>query len=568
MHTIPPTPDQWGTLTAAAPDGELTEPQREQPSRPASGDLVNGDISRENWGVPVQGLTRADPDGIVQLVACRDGSVILHLTCAGTQGRVRLNISRAAQLSTGIWEAAGVSQQLTRRLGDDQPPPPRPPRLPTRSGEPASNLVTAPPPSGTTPGRRLRGVGGGPTSVNEGAAMDTEEARTIGWRLRRIRDSRDKSLRVIAGLAAMSSSTLHRIEHGQRAVTLSEIVALANALEIAPSELTRLPVPAPANGHTDSTTEAVRLALDAIDADCLDGLVLPAAMLRDQVARIHAQRRACQFAEVATDLPTLIRNLHTTLATGTDHGELLDLAVYLHVHVTRLWLFRVAAPDDLVRRTVFLARRLARERDEVTTLGVAGVGVADALLHGGAFELGRAVLDSLTLPPATADTAGLVCQLTMCHAHAAVLDGRPGDVAAPLDAATELAERFGTTGDADSLGFDHSPAEVGIRRVWLALEAGEADQAVSIAQDVHPERHPFPSGRAHYWMHYGRALAQLRGRRDDAVRALRTAEDIFPIKVRRDPLVREVIATLLPGTRRDAIGTELRRMAHRAGLPT
>jgi transcriptional regulator with XRE-family HTH domain len=547
MHTIPPAPDQLG--------------QREQPGRPAG-----GDISRENWGVPVQGLTHTDPDGIVQLVACRDGSVILHLTCAGTQGRVRLNVSRAAQLSTGIWEAAGVSQQLTRHPADHRSPPRQ---LPTRSGEPASNLVAAPSPSRPTPGRRPRGVGGGPTPANEGAAMDAEEARTIGWRLRRIRHARSKSLRVIAELAGMSSSTLHRIEHGQRAVTLSEIVALANALEIAPSELTRLPVPAPANGHTDSTTEVVRLTLDAIDADRPDGLVLPVAVLRDQVARIHAQRRACQFAEVATDLPGLIRNLHTTLATGANHDELLDLAVYLHVHVTRLWLFRVSAPDDLIRRTVFLAHRLAQQRDEVTTLGIAGFGVADTLLSGGAFELGRDVLDSLTVPPATADTAGLVCQLTMCHAQAAVLDGRPGDVATPMDAAAELAERFGTTGDADdSLGCDYTPAEVGTRRMWLALEAREPDQAVSIARDGHLAGHPFLSGRAHYWMHYGRALAQLRGRRDDAVRALRTAEDIFPIKVRRDPLVRDTIAILLPGARRDAIGTELRRMAHRVGLPT
>ena len=534
---------------------------------PDGSNLVNGDISRENWAVPVQGLTRANPDGMARMVACRNGSVTLHLTCADTQDSIRLNISRAAQLSTGIWEAAGVSQQLTRHLDDDRSPPPRPPRLPTRSREPASSLVTAPPPRRTAPGRRPRGIGGGPALVNEGAAMDAEDARTIGWRLRRIRDSRGKSLRVIAGLAGMSASTLHRIEHGQRAVTLSEIVALANALEIAPSELTKLPVPAPANGHTDSTTEAVRLTLDAIDIDRPDGLVLPIAVLRDQVARIHTQRRACQFAEVATDLPGLIRNLHTTLATGTDHSELLDLAVYLHVHVTRLWLSRVAAPDDLVRRTVFLVRRLAQERNEVTTLGMAGFSVADTLLNGGAFELGRAVLDSITLPPATADTAGLVCQLTMCHAHAAVLDGRPGDVAAPMEAAAELAERFGATGD-DSLGFTRAPAEVGIRRVWLALEAREPDQAVSIARDVHPERHPFLSGRAHYWMHYGRALAGLRGRRDDAVRALRTAEDIFPIKVRRDPLVRDAIATLLPGTRQDAIGTELRGMAHRAGLPT
>ncbi len=400
--------------------------------------------------------------------------------------------------------------------------------------------------------------------------MDAEDARTIGRRIRWIRKARDKSLRVIAGLAGgMSSSTLHRIEHGQRAVTLPEIVALASALQVPPSELTRLPVPAPANGHTDSTTEALRLTLDAIEIGRPDGLVLPVAVLADQVTRIHSQRRACQFSEVATDLPPLIRNLHTTRATGTDHAELLDLAVYLHVHVTRLWLYRVAAPNDLIRRTVFLARRLAQERDDVTTLAMAGFSVADTLLCGGATELGRAELDSITLPPVTADTAGLVCLVTSTHAQAAVLDGRPGDAAEPINAATELGERFEfeATGETDSLGFFHALADVKTHRVWLALEAGEPDQAVNIAQDIHTERHPSPSGRAHHWIFYGRALARLRGRHDDAVRALRTAEDLFPAKVHRDPMVRDAIATLLPGARRNAIGMELRGLAHRANLP-
>lgn len=49
-------------------------------------------------------------------------------------------------------------------------------------------------------------------------------------------------------------------------------------------------------------------------------------------------------------------------------AESLDLAVYLHVHVTRLWLAHAGAPADLLRRAVFLARRLAQERDEATTL--------------------------------------------------------------------------------------------------------------------------------------------------------------------------------------------------------
>jgi hypothetical protein len=110
---------------------------------------------------------------------------------------------------------------------------------------------------------------------------------------------------------------------------------------------------------------------------------------------------------------------------GADHGELLELAVYLHVHVTRQWLVHVAASAGLLRRVVFLARRLAQERGEVTTLGMAGFAVADTLLAGGAFQLGKTELDSLTLPPITDATAGLVGVLTTSCAWAAALNGRP-----------------------------------------------------------------------------------------------------------------------------------------------
>ncbi|MGH3798950.1 MAG: helix-turn-helix domain-containing protein, partial [Pseudonocardiaceae bacterium] len=63
---------------------------------------------------------------------------------------------------------------------------------------------------------------------------------------------------VIAGLAGMSKSTLHRIERGQRELTLSEIVALASALEISPSKLIRLPILGLANGHIDAANGAAQ----------------------------------------------------------------------------------------------------------------------------------------------------------------------------------------------------------------------------------------------------------------------------------------------------------------------
>ena len=141
-------------------------------------------------------------------------------------------------------------------------------------------------------------------------------------------------------------------------------------------------------------------------------------------------------------MPGLIRDLHTTLATGIDHGELLKLAVYLHVHVTRQWLIHAAAPDDLLHPVIFLTRRLAQEDGEVTTLGMAGFAVADTLLAGGELRL-KSALDSLALPPTTAATDGLVGVLTTSQAAVAELNGRPSDAAAAMGASADMAIRFG-----------------------------------------------------------------------------------------------------------------------------
>jgi transcriptional regulator with XRE-family HTH domain len=87
--------------------------------------------------------------------------------------------------------------------------------------------------------------------VTRGLSVDVEEARTIGARLRQVRRARRKSLVVVAGLAGVSKSHLSRIERGEVPLdSISEILALAEALEISPSELIRLPIPAPANGQT------------------------------------------------------------------------------------------------------------------------------------------------------------------------------------------------------------------------------------------------------------------------------------------------------------------------------
>lgn len=526
---------------------------------------MSGDVGREHWAVPVQGLTRTDPDGVVQLLACRDGCVALHLTCSDRKTSVRFDVSRAAQLSTGVWEAAQLAQQLTDRPGDERPRPSRP----TRSAQPASNLVSAPAPRLIASGQRLRGSGAGPTPVNEDAGMDADEARTIGQRIRQVRKARGKSLRVLAGLcgAEMTRTKLHRIEHGQRAVTLAEIRALADALRISPGELTRLPVPAPANGNTDSAINAVFLAVMAASRNQPGGQVMPVEVLQARVATVvEAHCRSDRSNEVGVALPALIRDLHTSIAAGRDVAELLDLAVLLHSQATVGWLRVAGAAIELRELAAGLATRAAQDRDTPEARGIAVYGGLYVLVTAGAVDLARAELDAVSVPTRTAEGMQLEGTLALCRSFLAAVDSRPGDVDAPLEYAAELAER---TGEINAFGLGFGPQDVGQWRARAVLETGDHELAARIAEGLRPETHLLRARQADYWVTYGRALSRLRGRHEDAVKAFRHAEAISPHTVLRDPITREVLAELLPRTRPDSpAGRELRRMTYRAGLST
>ncbi|MGH3979828.1 MAG: helix-turn-helix domain-containing protein [Pseudonocardiaceae bacterium] len=392
----------------------------------------------------------------------------------------------------------------------------------------------------------------------------TEDTGTIGQRLRRIRKSRGKTQAAIAELAGIHKSYLSLLENGKRALdSLKLIIDLAEALQIAPSELTRIEVPAPGNGDVDAGIDAVRLAMRDVSHNRPGGQVLPVEVLRGRVTRLQEVRRRCRFPDVASDLPGLIRDLHTSIAAGRDLDELLPLASLLHVQVTNMWLKDAGAPIDLLWQADAMALEAAERHGEDTTLGLAAFGTVYGLLADGRFALAQAELDSVTLPTVTPETASLMCVLTMTNAVVAAMDKRPGDVAAPMDTAAELAERIS---EHDPFGFGFGPTSLAARRVALTLEAGEPDRALSIAEGVYPERLPFLTRQAGYWTDYGRAAARLRGRRDDAVRAFLKAEEIFPTRLYRDPFAREVIAELVNLTPRGRVGQDLRRLAWRADL--
>ncbi|MDQ3762126.1 MAG: helix-turn-helix domain-containing protein [Actinomycetota bacterium] len=387
----------------------------------------------------------------------------------------------------------------------------------------------------------------------------------MGRWLREIRHASGTSLRVVAGLAGISKSHLSRIERGEVALDRrSDVVALANALQIAPSELTKTPVPAPGNGHTDSAVNAVHHALMAVSRNRPGGQVIGIDELRIRVRAVLDAGRQCRQAEVGAALPVLIRDLHTSIAAGRDVAELLHLAVMLHAQGTHAWLRVMGATVELRSLATLVARQAAEHRDEPTALGLAVWVDGLVMLAAGDFDLARAELDAVTVPTNTPESMQLAGMLALCRSLVAAADKRPADVAAALDYAGELAERTGE-GNAYWLGF--GPTNVGLWRMAAAMEARDHERAATIAENLNPWVHPNRSRQAAYWIDYGRALARMRGRHNDAVAAFRRAEAISPLHTVRNPFVREVLAELLARSRRDAAGRELRGLAYRAGLP-
>jgi transcriptional regulator with XRE-family HTH domain len=356
--------------------------------------------------------------------------------------------------------------------------------------------------------------------------VDVEEARTIGRRARQIRKSRNKSLLVIAGLAGMSKSQLDRIERGEVALDrLSEIVALANALQIAPGDLMRLPVPAPTNGHTDSATDEVRLALAAVSRRQPGGQVVPVEVLRERVSAVQDALHECRQAELASALPAVIRDVHTSLAAGRDVAEL---------------------------------------RDTPTALGLVACRATRVLLDSGAFELAKAELAAVQVPTTTPESTQLAGALALSQSWAAAASSHRADAEAAVEHAAELAAR---TGEGTAYGLGFGPTNVGLWRMEAMLEIGDHELVTALAKNLNPKAHPYQSRRSASWRDYGRALARVPGRHDDAVIALRRAEQIHPHRVQRDPFAREVLAELLLCSRPGAVSWELRGMAYRAGLP-
>jgi transcriptional regulator with XRE-family HTH domain len=388
------------------------------------------------------------------------------------------------------------------------------------------------------------------------------DAHAMGLRLRQVRKSRRMTLRVLAGLVGVSHAHLSHIETGLTALdSLKLLASLADTLRIAPSDLVAVPIPRPAEGHTDTLIEAVHRALMAVADGLPGGEVQTVAQLRQRFSEVA--NKNSDWRSRGVRLPGLIVDLHTTLEQGREMAELLPLACLLHTEIALSWLYIARAPTELRWQPALLARHAAQELNDPTWLGVAGWCSSLVMLSGARFDLARQRLDATSVPTDSSRGLQLNGMLALSRSLVSAADGCPAESAAALEHAAELAAHTGQ-GYAFFMGF--GPINVGIWRMSVALECGDPDKAIRAAEALDPQEHPYRDERASYWIDYGRALTQVR-RREDAARALLRAEKLQPTGTLRNTRVRETLVELVSRSKDDQLGRAIRAMGWRAGLP-
>jgi transcriptional regulator with XRE-family HTH domain len=401
--------------------------------------------------------------------------------------------------------------------------------------------------------------------------------RTIGRRLREIRTWRGLTLRAAAELAGYSASYLSLLEHGERPVDNRRLIAaLASVLAVSPSELIGQPARRrdPEMAAAQATVSAIRLVL------IVDRLgVRPASdcsgrdlrLLTADAARAVDLRTACDLPALGAMLPTLLVDLHHAVAAARGNDRVVALEGLMHGYASAMTLLHMLGYQmeawEAATKSVEVGAELGGGWESM-----AAFSLTHALLPMGteahqhayriaseATDAARRVTGKVQGEPALA-AYGSLC---MVSALACAVTSRNDEADQRIGEAREIAARVG---ECSPVVATFGPTNVAMYRMKGALEVGDFGRAALLGGRIDPERITSSERQAMYWIDYGRALAKMRGRQEDAVSAFRSGELRAPLRVRGNVYARETVTDLLRRADRGASGRELRGLAYRMGI--
>lgn len=400
------------------------------------------------------------------------------------------------------------------------------------------------------------------------APPDDGELR-IGANVRAARRSRGMSLDTLAGLTGRSKGWLSRIENGRaRLERRRDIAAIAEALKVSADSLVGAPAPEiRPSGQMYDVAPLQRALLDAAPDDPPDIPARPLAVLEAEVNQADAALRESEHATVVRLLANSIAELcvHAGTSDEPDRARALRLlvracgsdgtCVLRQIGETNLaWVAgeRARQAADLLGDPIWKAAAgFGRAHARSSANKPKGLMIASRLAdetepHIGDDRFAHEAYGMLRL------SAALAC---------AVQNDHRGATEQAAEAAA-LAERDGERPEAWEL---FGPANVGVWRTTLAVEAGEAGAALAYAGQVEPRNLASHNRRASLRLEKARAYAML-DKDAEAIGELRQAERLSPAQTHNNPFIRDLVLDMLSRARREAGGRDLRGLAWRMNL--
>lgn len=390
-----------------------------------------------------------------------------------------------------------------------------------------------------------------------------------GERIRLYRRRAGLTQEQCAQLKGCTVSAWRKWESGERQVAaFSDWIEIARILRVRDLyKLTGLPVgELPDEPAEYDAVPAIRAAMTSF-APRLSEQPDVARLSRAVESAWHTWQRSRPFARISAMLPGLITEVRATipLVEGADRQRMLRVACMLYFLV-RAFTKRVGA-QDVSLLAADRAMSAATKADDLEFRAAAAWNVGMILSEQGhtevVAELARDAAAELepTLSDAAPERMSMFGALHLLRAAQFARLGDEHGVVTALDVAERVAAQLGDRNDFWTV---FGPTNVGIHRVWLALELSRPGEAIRQAERYDVTRVPSVERRFAHCTELARAYS-IRSEDLAAIHMLLRAERESAEEMRYNVEVRAMVRELL--RRESAVTrTELRPLADRIGV--
>lgn len=291
-------------------------------------------------------------------------------------------------------------------------------------------------------------------------------------------------------------------------------------------------------------------------------------VLARAVARAKSDYQACQYSQVAGELPGLLSLLETATSTlnGDDRREAEALAADAY-HVAASLELKLGHEGPAWMAADASMRAAQRSEDPVMMASSARIvthALMDAHRYADAETVARRMAEKLaaTWTDPSGDALSVYGTLLLRGAIAAARAGNTHGASELLEEAGHAADRLGADRNLRWTAF--GPTNVTLHRVNIAVTLGNAGVALDNAKAVQFDNIPITERKATFLLDVAGAFLQW-GKHDQACDALCAAERFAPQEPSRRPAVRQLIADTWTGAPA-SVSLRMRQLAQRTGI--